>query len=150
MKKGSEKELYIKNKKIKKLQQQLNKDKFNTNHMCTFTKKDYYIVQQWFNCKTCTQYNKFMGCCLSCSKVCHLGHELVAENSSFYCDCGSGELPIKCKIIESQNKLQLLKINNSIEDDFNMWWNWSKNQICNYIRYTIHMYVAYAKILYYI
>lgn len=61
--------------------------------------KNKYENQPFFVCRTCKTevFSKsIIGCCLTCSIVCHQGHELVEIESEdrrgYYCRCGSGEM----------------------------------------------------------
>lgn len=61
--------------------------------ICTFEasgKK--FIVQKWYNCKTCNLING-LGMCEVCVSRCHKGHDIICRGVSnrFFCDC-----PIKC------------------------------------------------------
>jgi len=45
--------------------------------------------QPWFECVTCGLVGD-KGCCATCSRVCHEGHEVITRgNSSCFCDCES-------------------------------------------------------------
>jgi len=63
-----------------------------SHNLCTFTVTgNTFSPQAWYRCHTC-RLIEAEGCCESCAKVCHFGHELsVARDSEkFYCDCGAG------------------------------------------------------------
>lgn len=56
------------------------------------TKEEGYIQQNVFVCKTCLDNNHSIGgLCETCSKMCHIGHEIVniGLKKNFKCDCGT-------------------------------------------------------------
>jgi len=75
------------------------------NNICTYSitgKK--YVRQTWFHCFTCGLVDN-IGCCESCSKVCHEGHILSQPQTQggFYCDCGESG-GCKCvKVVNTTN-----------------------------------------------
>lgn len=80
----------------------------STDNLCTFnvTKKS-YKEQFWYYCFTCAPGSYNVGCCLGCAATCHKGHKLKGPNySSFFCDCGAGELSgNKClSILETKTR----------------------------------------------
>lgn len=78
--------------------------------ICTFSVTDREFAQQvWYTCRTCSSKDN-AGCCMACANNCHKGHKIVISPkspSSFYCDCGAGELGgVKCKcMIDSLTKV---------------------------------------------
>jgi len=61
------------------------------NSICTFAASGKsYCPQVWFKCVTCNLVNN-EGCCLSCARLCHAGHELTPGvfSQRFFCDCGA-------------------------------------------------------------
>jgi E3 ubiquitin-protein ligase UBR4 len=49
------------------------------------------MTQHWYYCHTCQMVDR-IGCCTSCAKVCHAGHDVsYAKYGSFFCDCGAKE-----------------------------------------------------------
>jgi acetyltransferase-like isoleucine patch superfamily enzyme len=67
---------------------------------CTFNfSKNNYAFQKWVICRTCA-IKEGTGCCMSCANNCHKGHDLSEiKIGPFFCDCGSGDLKEKCKIL---------------------------------------------------
>jgi len=54
--------------------------------------------QEWYICRTCTK-RASKGVCVACVASCHKGHDVVLapqSPSSFFCDCGSGDMPSAC------------------------------------------------------
>jgi hypothetical protein len=51
-----------------------------------------YISQLAFHCRTCGLVGN-LGCCDVCARICHRGHDVVADGTldAFYCDCGEGK-----------------------------------------------------------
>lgn len=71
-------------------------------HRCTFAAtKHCYVTQHWYKCKTCSPEDSNQGVCISCAKRCHQGHKLEEQPkpSQFFCDCGTGDLPVTCLAI---------------------------------------------------
>lgn len=69
---------------------------------CTYsTTGDKFTVQKLYVCRTCN-FDSNQCICEGCAKFCHEGHDVVfASECEGFCDCGSGLLPTKCKIMES-------------------------------------------------
>jgi len=71
---------------------------------CTFAQSGQQFVEQhWFQCYTCGLTDS-RGCCLSCVRLCHAGHDVVyAARSRFFCDCGGENGPreqaVQCKCL---------------------------------------------------
>lgn len=76
---------------------------------CTFNKTGkQFLIQEWYHCITCYPFDSNKGCCEACKRICHKGHQLeYLGMQQCFCDCGSGDCPIKCKCIisNSQNDL---------------------------------------------
>lgn len=67
---------------------------------CTYTTSgENFVEQHWYSCYTCGLVDS-KGCCTSCMRVCHAGHDVVYSGKSrFFCDCGAGlpsAPPCKC------------------------------------------------------
>lgn len=72
--------------------------------ICTFQATDTTrTTQTWYRCVTCSPQDPNVGCCVSCSSLCHADHELIIganSPSSFFCDCGQGVLKNKCQALK--------------------------------------------------
>ena len=69
--------------------------------VCTFSlTARQYAPQQYFLCHTCGLTGG-RGCCVSCARVCHAGHEVEGpvHSESFFCDCGAGDGGIVCQAV---------------------------------------------------
>ncbi|KAL0488630.1 E3 ubiquitin-protein ligase [Acrasis kona] len=69
------------------------------NHnVCTYcVTGNSFVNQKWFMCKTCG-LSDGKGCCETCAKICHAGHELSESlQTSFFCDCGAGQGKSPCR-----------------------------------------------------
>lgn len=86
--------------------------------VCTFAySNNDYVAQYWFNCFTCSPNATNMGLCLICATTCHAGHQLGnrqgeigrANHSSFFCDCGAGEM-IKCQCMPIVKKTGMVTL----------------------------------------
>ena len=68
-------------------------------------------VQTYLHCETCTDEGRFTedeGVCVTCARVCHLGHEMSEEitDRPFFCDCGpSGHCNVRIRNGSSSNVL---------------------------------------------
>ncbi len=71
----------------------------NEQHRCTYSfTKNCHVKQVWWHCETCFGSTDMLGVCLACAENCHKGHKLTIKKiSQFYCDCGNGDAPFKCK-----------------------------------------------------
>jgi len=67
---------------------------------CTYTvTQQNFVVQRWYQCNTCN-LDANQGCCATCAKVCHAGHDLTEmPASNFYCDCAESAT---CKSYKKQ------------------------------------------------
>ena len=82
---------------------------------CTFavTRKQYEL-QEWYGCTQCPlqaasptaapaagpSQRPSYGCCAVCARTCHAGHTLTGPYfTTFFCDCGAGELVQPCNFI---------------------------------------------------
>jgi nucleoredoxin len=109
---------------VKSLQQEFTIPCLVAQKRCTFSMTGESLYKQdFFWCRTCTD-EPSAGCCASCAAVCHDGHELVipqpphADDYSeasdaehidtrvpeCYCDCGLGNLPVKCQAMPKKRK----------------------------------------------
>uniref|UniRef100_A0A7S4HJX2 Uncharacterized protein n=1 Tax=Vannella robusta TaxID=1487602 RepID=A0A7S4HJX2_9EUKA len=77
------------------LNQLLNKQPNQEVANCINSNKCTYCVtgpvmtpQEWFECETCNLKDG-LGCCATCARVCHEGHQLTSKGiHSCFCDCG--------------------------------------------------------------
>lgn len=73
--------------------------------ICTYRATGSSLMRQrYYACLSCREFSVLqgnVGCCLSCSKRCHKGHELVLrEEGPFYCDCAIGGFSnMKCSCL---------------------------------------------------
>eukprot|EP01080_Neovahlkampfia_damariscottae_P009335 gene9335-1422_t len=88
-------------------------------NVCTFCVTGPTFTQQkWYFCKDCDLV-EHKGCCESCAKTCHKGHNLVERSvSSFYCDCGAGEGSHSCKSLDYEKAKEILN-NKELQKDLN-------------------------------
>jgi len=73
------------------------------NDVCTFVKTGaQHQTQHFYYCYTCNLVNS-KGCCTTCAKKCHQGHDVVyARSTRCYCDCGDGTGPNPCKCLKKE------------------------------------------------
>jgi ubiquitin len=67
--------------------------------ICTYSvTKNNYARQYWLQCRTCGLVGQ-RGCCASCAKVCHAGHDVFGKvwAEQFYCDCAESG---SCKCLQ--------------------------------------------------
>ena len=60
-----------------------------------------FASQSSYECITCWGRNSGVGCCTSCKKFCHNGHEVIyhkpgIKNKQFFCDCGVNKHKLGC------------------------------------------------------
>eukprot|EP01105_Mastigella_eilhardi_P001440 TRINITY_DN1173_c0_g1_i1.p1 TRINITY_DN1173_c0_g1~~TRINITY_DN1173_c0_g1_i1.p1 ORF type:complete len:2168 (+),score=563.64 TRINITY_DN1173_c0_g1_i1:2610-9113(+) len=73
---------------------------------CTYVQTGKNFSEQpWYFCYTCGLVTS-EGCCSTCVKVCHKGHDVAyARFSKFYCDCGAGHCKCQCLAPRERKKV---------------------------------------------
>lgn len=98
-------------------------EQHNATHKCTYELSlRSYLKQKWYRCETCWPGEMQCGVCIGCAMRCHKNHKLIATSSesSFFCDCGAGDSPIKCEALtqcEDGCDCSLPDITSLVEDE---------------------------------
>jgi len=90
--------------------------------ICTFTlTQRHYVAQHYYMCHTC-QLIGGRGCCGSCARICHAGHQVEGPrpSESFFCDCGAGDGPTPCRALTQQTNNASNNLNDSNDSTSNV------------------------------